>query len=82
MLNSLRSRIKGLLLQHNIKHRISAYADDVVIMINGQQDINQLVFIVNDFRKFSSAKVNWEKSEALAVVKMEKERASKFGLVG
>ncbi len=53
-------------------HQISAYADDVVIMINGQQDINQLFFIVNDFRKISSAKVNWEKSEALAVGKWEK----------
>lgn len=72
LLNSLRSRIKGLLLQHGIEHQISAYADDVVVMINGQQDINQLVFIVNDFRKISSAKVNWEKSEALAVGKWEK----------
>uniref|UniRef100_A0A9J8BR89 Reverse transcriptase domain-containing protein n=1 Tax=Cyprinus carpio carpio TaxID=630221 RepID=A0A9J8BR89_CYPCA len=72
LLNNLRSRIKGLLLQHGIEHQISAYADDVVVMINGQQDINQLVFIVNDFRKISSAKVNWEKSEALAVGKWEK----------
>lgn len=48
---------------------MSAYADDVMAIVNGQED-KQLVSVVNDFGIISAAKVNWEKSEALAVVEM------------
>jgi len=67
----LRNKIKGLTLYHDIQHHISAYADDVIVLVNGQQDINQLVSVVNEFGIISAAKVNWEKSEALAVGKWE-----------
>jgi len=49
----------------------TVYADYVIVLVNGQQDINQLVSVVNDFGIISAVKVNWEKSEALAVGKWE-----------
>lgn len=36
MLNKLRSKINGLLLCHDVRYQVSAYADDVMIMVNGQ----------------------------------------------
>jgi len=69
MLKKLRNKIKGLTLYHDTQHQISAYADDVIVLVNGQQDINPLVSVVNEFGIISAAKVNWEKSEALAVGK-------------
>lgn len=71
MLNRLRTMINGLILHHVVQHQISAYADDVMVMVNGQEDINKLVSVINDFGIISAAKVNWEKSEALAVGKWE-----------
>lgn len=57
--------------QGEIHHQISAYADDIIIMVNGQRDINYMEGIINDFGIISSAKVNWEKSDALALGKWE-----------
>lgn len=51
---------------------MSAYADDVMAIVNGQED-KQLVSVVNDFGIISAAKVNWEKTEALRVGKWEEE---------
>ncbi|KAL2096374.1 hypothetical protein ACEWY4_008522 [Coilia grayii] len=48
---------------------LSAFADDVAVFINGQNDINKMLNIFNDFRVVSSAKVNWSKSEAMLVGK-------------
>ncbi len=50
---------------------MSAYADDVMIMVNGQQDISILESVVKEFGVISAAKVNWEKSDAVAVGKWE-----------
>lgn len=47
--------------------KLSAYADDVVVIVNAQADIDHLVYIVEQFRLVSSAKVNWGKSEAILV---------------
>ncbi|KAI4880461.1 hypothetical protein NFI96_009804 [Prochilodus magdalenae] len=70
LLNKLRSKIEGFVLpQYGVQHRLSAYADDVMIMVNGQLDVDNLVAAIRDFGKISSAKVNWQKSEAFAVGK-------------
>ncbi len=47
--------------------KLSAYADDVVIFISCQNDVNLLLKLLKDFRVFSSTKVNWSKSEAIWV---------------
>lgn len=44
---------------------ISAYADDVTVFISNADE--KLEIIVNGFKKLSSAKVNWAKSEALLI---------------
>lgn len=66
MLNMFRSRIEGFMLGHDfVQNKISAYADDIMIFINSQKDVNNLVSIVHDFGVISSSKVNWGKSDAL-----------------
>jgi len=43
---------------------VSAYADNVTLFVNNEKDINALVNALNVYEKASSAKVNWDKSEA------------------
>ncbi|KAJ3595539.1 hypothetical protein NHX12_004842 [Muraenolepis orangiensis] len=43
------------------------YADDVVVFVRDQNDIDSLVDIVREFSSASAARGNWKKSEALAV---------------
>ncbi len=63
LLHKLRSILPGC----NIPLKLSAYADDLVIMVDNQQDIDMLTNIVAQYGKISSAKVNWSKSEALSI---------------
>ncbi|KAK3541356.1 hypothetical protein QTP86_023072 [Hemibagrus guttatus] len=68
LLNKLRSHLSGFNIPHaNASVYLSAYADDLVVMINTQEDVNVLAAILNDFQILSSAKVNWTKSEAILV---------------
>ena len=72
MLCKVRDNIRGLHLKNfNKSHILSAYADDLIVIINNNEDIKKLEQIVIDFGTLSAAKVNWEKSEALAVGKWE-----------
>ncbi|XP_063765417.1 transposon TX1 uncharacterized 149 kDa protein [Eleginops maclovinus] len=68
LLHNLRSKLHGFSFpgcDHVLK--LSAYADDVMVIVKTQQDINALTDTVGVFSKLSSARVNWGKSEALAV---------------
>ena len=69
LLNKLRSKIEGVVLgqEGHHHHQLSAYADDIMVMIKGQADIDELASIVQDFAAISAARVNWAKSDALAV---------------
>lgn len=42
------------------------YADDVVVLIKDQEDVNTLANVTEKF-SVSSARLNWEKNEVLAV---------------
>ena len=66
MLHNVRVFIDGLFLP-DISKNFSAYADDIIIFIKNQQDIKKLINIVETFKSISAAKVNWAKSEAVAV---------------
>ncbi len=67
LLQKLRDHLKGLVFPAcNNPLELSAYADDGVI-VNGKDDVDKLEKIVNDFKCFSSAKVNWGESEAFLV---------------
>uniref|UniRef100_A0A3B5R4A8 Reverse transcriptase domain-containing protein n=1 Tax=Xiphophorus maculatus TaxID=8083 RepID=A0A3B5R4A8_XIPMA len=68
LLRKIRSNVHGLVLPGFINNRVlSAYADDVVVFIRDQQDISVLTKITDQFSVLSAARVNWGKSEALAV---------------
>uniref|UniRef100_A0A8D3EDT5 Reverse transcriptase domain-containing protein n=1 Tax=Scophthalmus maximus TaxID=52904 RepID=A0A8D3EDT5_SCOMX len=68
ILHNVRLSINGLFLPgFNTPFTVSAYADDIIVLTQGQQDVNSLGHIVEDFQRISEAKVNWAKSEALPV---------------
>lgn len=65
LLHRLRTDISGVHLKNtNSIIRLSAYADDLAVMVDKQKDIDNLVLIFHDFELLSSAKINWSKSEA------------------
>ena len=73
LLHKLRSVLKGVILPGcNIPLKLSAYADDLVIFVDNQQDIDILTNVIVQFGIISSARVNWSKSEALCIGVMEK----------
>lgn len=60
LLNSIRSQIEGVYLSEDIPPvRLSAYADDVVILVKNQAEVDSLSLMVDRFRGISSAMVNW-----------------------
>lgn len=68
LLRKIRLNIEGLVFPScNVSFTLSAYADDVIIMVKNQEEVNNLSRIVESFCKLSSARVNWAKSEALAI---------------
>ncbi len=70
LLKKIRSDVCGLYVP-NCGHsfKLSAYADDVIVLISGTSDVNVLIKILGTFNSLSSAKVNWKKSEAFLVGK-------------
>ncbi|KAJ4944112.1 hypothetical protein JOQ06_012657 [Pogonophryne albipinna] len=67
-LHRLRSKLQGFSFPGcRDVFKLSAYADDIMVFVKKQDDINVLTEIVSNFCKISSARVNWGKSEALAV---------------
>ncbi|TWW81732.1 Transposon TX1 uncharacterized 82 kDa protein ORF 1 [Takifugu flavidus] len=70
LLNNLRTRLSGLLLP-SLPERpqlvVSAYADDINVFVRDQGDVDNLIDSLDLYQEASSAKVNWEKSEALQV---------------
>jgi len=66
LLVKIRNSIEGWSIPHSgEKVKVSAYADDIIVMIKDQNDIMVLKKIIDEFGINSSAKVNWSKSEAL-----------------
>lgn len=58
-LHKVRENINGLCLPSSSKNvSLSAYADDVVVLISDPKYIDTLVKFLNDFKEISSAKVN------------------------
>lgn len=68
LLHKLRNSLTGVCFPNcDASFKLSAYADDVIILVNKQKDIDTLVNTINQFSKISSAKINWGKSEAVMV---------------
>lgn len=47
--------------------KLAAYANDVIIFVSCQRDVDIMLKIFEDFNFFSSAKVNWEKCIAMLI---------------
>lgn len=72
LLLRIRANIDGWNIpQSEYKIKLSAYADDIVVMIKNQEEVNTLQVILKEFGILSSAKVNWCKSEAIVGGKWE-----------
>ena len=68
LLCTLRENISGLnCFPRSPPLKISAYADDVCVIIRNNQDITALTESLRTFFLASSLKVNWKKSKALWV---------------
>lgn len=66
LLQQIRVNLSGLNIPgFNCNIHLSAYADDVIVIVNSQKDIEILKKLLDDFRALFSAKINWNKSEAL-----------------
>lgn len=46
---------------------LSTYVDDIIVMICKQSDLQTLLDLLQKFKNISSAKINWNKSDALLV---------------
>ena len=68
LLHRVRASTQGLFYPgFNRRLILSAYADDIIFFIKSQNEVDILANIVEDFSSASAARVNWGKSEALAV---------------
>ena len=68
LLHRLRAELSGIRIPGcAAAFKLSAYADDVVVLVKQQRDIDILAARVKDFEAIASAKVNWGKSEAVMV---------------
>jgi len=66
LLQQIRANLTGLNIPgYNCNIHLSAYADDVIVIVNSQKDIEMLKKLLDHFRVLSSAKINWNKSAAL-----------------
>ena len=61
--------IKGILIGNNT-HKISLYADDIVLFLtHPDTSLNALLNLIDNFSSFSGYKINWGKSEILSLAK-------------
>ncbi|XDV25251.1 hypothetical protein PO909_029197 [Leuciscus waleckii] len=68
LLCKLREHLTGLQvnsLEFKSRIQLSAYADDVTVLIKNHSDVQCLKMALECYGKASSAKINWQKSEAV-----------------
>lgn len=66
LLRKFRAELKGVSIPNcKIVFKLSAYADDIVILLKEQRDVEKMTEILCDFMTVSSARENWNKSEAI-----------------
>ncbi len=67
LLQQIRMKLHGISLPNCNIILLSAYADDVVVMVSKQSDVQVLSELLGKFKVLSSANINWNKSEALLI---------------
>ena len=66
MLSRIRKALSGVKPSVNCAPlHLSAYADDIIVAVNNDGDVEKRMKITESFEKMSSSKVNWAKSGAL-----------------
>lgn len=67
LLCKIRISLKGLHIDGSLNKsmKLSAYADDLTVIIKDKEDIQRVLSCIQCYEKASSAKINWGKSEAL-----------------
>lgn len=45
--------------------KLTAYADDVTVVVKDSEDVTRLILALNKFQQASSARINWEKCSSL-----------------
>ncbi|KAI7804071.1 pol-like protein [Triplophysa rosa] len=66
LLQQIRLKLHGIILPNcSSSFVLSAYADDIVVMVSRQNDVQILTELLRNFKVLSSANINWNKSEAL-----------------
>ena len=59
-------RLSGLIVPGTISGiaevKVSAYADDLTVVLHNQEDLQNLASCIETYGQASSARVNWEKS--------------------
>ncbi len=75
VLNRIRVELDGFKCENFFPSiKLSAYADDIMVSISGQNETDKLVYIVNSYGTFSSAKVNWAQTAACLVGQWKEEK--------
>ena len=68
LLCKIRRDLKGVKIRDDMAPlHLSAYADDIIVAVADDSDVQKLMQITESYGKISSSKVNWEKSTALLV---------------
>lgn len=68
MLKMLREKLQGLTSScflNTAAVKLTAYADDITVIIRSDDDVKNLISCLNIFQNASSARVNWEKTDTL-----------------
>lgn len=68
LLHSSRKVLRGLSLsKYESTFVLSAYADDIIVIVEEQNDVGILMKTLEYFKMLSAVKVDWAKSEAVLV---------------
>ncbi len=68
LLCKLREKLMGLQINTpncNVCVKVSAYADDITVILRSENDVQVLTDILKIYGNASTTKVNWDKSNAL-----------------
>lgn len=67
-LSRIRASIDGLILPgFNSNIILSAYADNIVVLIKTQNDVDILTNLTDKYKDLSAGKISWDRSKAIAV---------------
>jgi len=68
LLKTLETIMKGSRIgRTQVTNKVIAYADDVTLLVTDPQDITRIKEAIREYEAASGARINYEKSQALAI---------------